>query len=275
MQKILFTLLLASLSCLGGLAQEVSANTAEAPVAQEPTAQQAAALSEARKEALIRQAGVPEHVLPAMREAAKAMSYEALKSYLEQPHHAYDGHSVLDHARMKVRFAPPLQGKTCPDCGNEVTHAEGHAATPAWISHYTGKDEQYSRFPIPLSAYAQEEKSMTLMQKLAHRVDVDPFNLAASLVFLLAILHTFMAPFFQSLAHKMEKRHKENLLKSKFQILHPEQRVPVSFAATLCHFLGEVEVVFGLWIIPFYFVCQHNYSLEDFLRYIDKDTSFT
>ena len=58
-------------------------------------------------------------------------------------------------------------------------------------------------------------------------------------------------------------------------ILHPEQRIPVSFASTLCHFLGEVEVVFGLWIVPFFFVCCHYYSMEDFLRYIDHDTSFT
>ena len=226
------------------------------------------------KERIIAEAGVPERVLPALRDAAKAMSCESLKAYLAQPHHAYDGHSVLEHARMKVRFAPPLLGKPCPDCGKDVVAVDAHGSAPAWISHYTGKAAQYSRFPVPLSAYAEEEKGMSLGQKLAHRIDVDPFNLAASLVFLLAIFHTFLAPFFQSLAHKLEKKHKESLIKNKFQIQHPEQRVPVSFAATLCHFLGEVEVVFGLWIIPFFFVCQHYYSMDDFLRYIDKDTSF-
>ena len=258
MQKTLFTLLLALLSSLCAFSQE------DPPQSEE-----------ALKEQLISESGLPQRVHPALRDAAKAMSYESLKNYLAHPHHAYDGHSVLDHARMKVSFAPPLMNKPCPDCGRVVTHADTHDPSPAWISHYTGKADQYSRFPVPLSSYAPEETDMSLFEKLAHRVDVDPFNLAASIVFLLAILHTFMAPFFQSLAHKMQKRYKENLLAQKFQILHPEQRVPVSFAATLCHFLGEVEVVFGLWIIPFFFVCQHYYSMDDFLRYIDKDTSFT
>ncbi len=146
---------------------------------------------------------------------------------------------------------------------------------PAWGYEQTGGKVQYSRFPLPLRQYAAAEGEMSLMQKLAHRAQQDPFNLAASLIFLCAILHTFLAPRFQNLAHHLESRHKEKLRAQKFRILHPEQRMPVSFASTICHFLGEVEVVFGLWIIPFFFVCQHYYSMEDFLLYIDHDTSFT
>ena len=227
------------------------------------------------KQQLISEHGIPEHVRPALMDAANAMSYESLKTYLSSPHHAYDGHSVLDHARMKVYFVPPLEGRTCPDCSEIVHNTDPDGPSPAWTHHYTGKGVQYSRFPIPLSTYAPEENGMGIWQKLCHRVDVDPFNLAATLVFLLAILHTFMAPFFQGYAHKLEKRHKEKLLSSNFRILHPEQRVPVSLLSTIFHFFGEVEVVFGLWIIPFCLVCQHYYSMEDFLRYIDRDTSFT
>lgn len=211
----------------------------------------------------------------ALRDAAESMSYSALKLYLESPHHAYDGHTSLQHAAMKVPFTPPLDGKLCPECGEEVHNRSEEGPFPAWTHHYTDAGEQYSRFPIPLKVYASAEGGMGLWQKLAHRVQVDPFNLAASVIFLLAILHTFMAPKFQALARRLEKRHKEQLREEKFRILHPEQRVPVSFASTLCHFLGEVEVVFGLWIVPFIFVCQHYYSMDDFLRYIDHDTSFT
>jgi len=227
------------------------------------------------KEALIAATSLSERGKTALRHAASTMSYEFLESYLKQPHHAYDGHSVLQHAMMKTRFAPPVDGKPCPDCGKIVSHQNPEGPFPAWNYHYTGTGEQYSRFPIPLSVYAASEEGMTLWQKLEHRVKVDNFNLAASIIFLLAILHTFLAPKFQSLAHHLEKRHKQKLRDAKFRILHPEQRVPVSFASTLCHFLGEVEVVFGLWLIPFFFVCQHYYSMDDFLRYIDHDTSFT
>ncbi len=227
------------------------------------------------KEQIMAEFWVPEKVRPALRDAATAMSAESLRKYLTYPHHAYDGHSVLDHVRMKVRFVPPVDGKTCPDCGKIVENSNPDGAFPAWTHHYTGVGNQYSRFPVPLSVYASEEQEMSLWRKLVHRVQVDQFNLAATLIFLLAIIHTFMAPVFQGLAHKLEKRHKQKLREENFRILHPEQRVPVSFASTLCHFLGEVEVVFGLWILPFFFVCQHYYSMEDFLRYIDRDTSFT
>ncbi len=170
-----------------------------------------------------------------------------------------------------VPVVEPAVGEAAPATPQE----DPAAVRPAWGHQDTGKGLQYSRFPIPLKRYAPAEQGMGLMDKLAHRVGVDPFNLAASLIFLCAILHTFMAPRFQNLAHHLEQRHKEKLRAQKFRILHPEQRMPVSFASTLCHFLGEVEVVFGLWIVPFFFVCQHYYSMEDFLLYLDHDTSFT
>ena len=230
---------------------------------------------EERKEQLVAANWVPEHIRPALRDAAHAISAASLEKYLSYPHHAYDGHSVLYHAHNHLRFVPPVEGKLCPDCGEIVHNINPKGPFPAWGYHYTGTGQQYSRFPIPLSVYAQEEHDMGLWQKLVHRVQVDQFNLAATIIFLLAIIHTFMAPIFQGWAHKLEKRHKEKLRIEKFRILHPQQRVPVSFGSTLCHFLGEVEVVFGLWIIPFFLVCQHYYSMDDFLRYIDHDTSFT
>ena len=46
--------------------------------------------------------------------------------------------------------------------------------------------------PIPLDAYTGEA-GMTLWQVLVHRVEEDPVNLVATVVFLLAILHTFAA----------------------------------------------------------------------------------
>ncbi len=171
--------------------------------------------------------------------------------------------------------APAPAAHAAP-AASETTAAEDPSAIqPAWRHQDTGEGVQYSRFPLPLKTYAAAEEGMNLGAKLLHRISTDPFNLAASLIFLCAILHTFMAPRFQNLAHHLDKRHKEKLRAQKFRVLHPEQRMPVSFASTLCHFLGEVEVVFGLWIIPFFFVCQHYYSMEDFLLYIDHDTSFT
>ncbi len=156
------------------------------------------------------------------------------------------------------------------------------APAPAADTHATeehagghGAKKQAAKFPIPLRDYAAEEEGMALWDKLCHRVEKDPFNLAATIIFFLAVLHTFLAPKISSYAHHLEKKHKESLRAQKFRIEHPEQRLPVSFTSTILHFLGEVEVVFGLWVIPFAIVCINYYSMEDFLAYIDHDVVFT
>lgn len=202
--------------------------------------------------------------------ATKDMTAEEIQAFIDA-HAGKSQQEVLEH----IQFPPPI----CPACAATVlqrpAEADGHSAHPAWQNHWTGKEPQYSHFPVPLKMYADAEVNMGLWDKLCHRVSVDPFNLAASLIFLFAIIHTFLAPKFQHWAHELESSHRQELREAKFRILHPEQRVPVSFASTMCHFLGEVEVVFGLWIIPFALVCQHYYSMNDFLLYIDHDTSFT
>ncbi|MBE6435104.1 MAG: hypothetical protein E7030_02740 [Akkermansiaceae bacterium] len=228
-----------------------------------------------KKEQLIAESDLPAEAKATLRKAAPFLNEFVLRGYINlKQHHAFDGHSALDHARMKVNFLPPPNGLPCPDCG-EIVWNRKKDELPAWTCHYTGNNEQYARFPIPLRLYAQEEAGMGLWQKLCHRVEVDPFNLAATIIFFLAILHTFLAPKISSYAHHLEKKHKESLRARKFRIEHPEQRLPVSFSSTILHFLGEVEVVFGLWVIPFAFVCIKYYSMEDFLKYVDHDVVFT
>lgn len=255
-----------------------AAQTAPAnPIADISEQQQLQTLEQeySRKVELIRSLNLPDNARKALLSAAVSLSYEDLSAYVSHEHHAYDGHSALEHAAMKISVAPPIDGKLCPDCGLSCFNVNPEGPFPAWTHHYTGKGPQYSRFPIPLKLYSHAEEGMGLWQKLCHRVAVDPFNLAATLIFFGAIIHTFLAPFFQRMAHRLEQRYKAKLRAERFRILHPEQRMPVSLGATICHFLGEVEVVFGLWIIPFFFVCTQYYSMEDFLRYIDHDTSFT
>jgi hypothetical protein len=93
-------------------------------------------------------------------------------------------------------------------------------------------------FPLPLSAYPQTNES--LFQILIGRVEIMPFNAIATVIFFLAILHTFAAARFTVLAHHLQRRH-DARLKSEGRPAAP------GIAAELMHFLGEVEVVFGLW----------------------------
>jgi hypothetical protein len=92
--------------------------------------------------------------------------------------------------------------------------------------------------PLPLSAYPLTDGS--LVDTLIARVHVDPFNAIATTIFVLAIVHTFIAPRFTRLAHAWQQRH--NLeARASGAAERPSVR------AEILHFLGEVEVVFGLW----------------------------
>lgn len=111
-------------------------------------------------------------------------------------------------------------------------------------------------FPISEETYTEMEEhhaaetghQLGLMDQLKIRAAADPFNVVATLIFFLAVVHTFLATTFNKLAHKYELEHRARV--SSENKNYVEGKEPVSFKATLFHFLGEVEVVFGIWLIP-------------------------
>lgn len=96
-------------------------------------------------------------------------------------------------------------------------------------------------FPLPLDAYG-DGGAAGLSEVLAGRIAREPFNLAATLIFALAILHTFFAPKIQHLAHEVEDAHRRKLGERS-----GTDRREVSFAGQILHFFGEIEAVFGIW----------------------------
>jgi Na+/H+ antiporter NhaD/arsenite permease-like protein len=105
-------------------------------------------------------------------------------------------------------------------------------------------------FPTPLESY-QDDGIDSIMDKLVGRVKTDPFNLIATLIFFCAIGHTFLASTFNRMAHHYEEEHRE---KHRDRAIHDgdSTRDSVSFKATLFHFLGEVEAIFGIWLLPLF-----------------------
>jgi hypothetical protein len=95
-------------------------------------------------------------------------------------------------------------------------------------------------FPRPLDAYPPP--AATLLATIGERIDVEPFNLVATAIFFLAIVHTFAAARFTRLAHTLQRTHDA---RCRTRGIDPTPSV----AAELLHFFGEVEVVFGLWAI--------------------------
>ncbi len=98
-----------------------------------------------------------------------------------------------------------------------------------------------TQIPRALESYPSSA-DQTLASDLALRVQIEPFNAVATALFLLAIVHTFAAARFAALAHRIQHRHDEEA-RARRQVATP------SLTAELFHFLGEVEVVFGLWAV--------------------------
>lgn len=122
-------------------------------------------------------------------------------------------------------------------------------------------------FPIPETAYAEMEAhqaeelghELGLLDQLKIRAKADPFNIVATVIFFLAVVHTFLATTFNKMAHEFEVAHRAKM--SSNNKVYVEGREPVSFKATLFHFLGEVEAIFGIWLIPLFIslaLMEHN-----------------
>ncbi len=104
-------------------------------------------------------------------------------------------------------------------------------------------------FPRPLSDYGTAPGS-SLWQQLTDRVRTEPFNLVATVIFFLAIAHTFVAPVFLRFSHRLRHKHQEHQSSHGASGAAPAARREVSFWAEIFHLLGEVEAIFGIWVLP-------------------------
>ena len=115
--------------------------------------------------------------------------------------------------------------------------AKQQRVSAAMIPATTGVKE----IPRPLETYPSGA-DQSLAAQLVARVQIEPFNALATGVFFVAILHTFAAARFAAVALRVQRRHDEQ---AQAQARPPSP----SLRAEALHFLGEVEVVFGLWAV--------------------------
>ena len=121
-------------------------------------------------------------------------------------------------------------------------------------------------FPTPLDAYPPAHSD--LLATLSDRIAVDPFNAVASAIFFFAILHTFGAARIAAWAHKLQQRHDERL---RGQGRPPQPLI----AAEVLHFLGEVEAVFGLWVIVLAVALSASIGWETVKHYLNDTVDYT
>ena len=123
-------------------------------------------------------------------------------------------------------------------------------------------------FPIPLSAYSPAGPGTALLGVLQSRIEAQPFNLVATLIFVLAIVHTFMAKRLTVLAHHTQQAH------DALQRKAGEEPSP-SIKAEFLHFLGEVEVIFGLWAVVLAAAISWSQGLSVARHYFNDSVDYT
>jgi hypothetical protein len=129
-------------------------------------------------------------------------------------------------------------------------------------------------FPPPLDSYTNPEGA-TVAGILKERIRVEPFNLVASIIFLLAIIHTFLAPRFLRLAHGLDHQLKSLEATVPASVTDQHLRARLRFKAYVLHLLGEVEAIFGIWVIPLMIAISLSKGWPTARDYIAYGRNFT
>lgn len=160
--------------------------------------------------------------------------------------------------------------------GAAGTVAEASATSPSG-----GSESLVTPLPHQLSAYEEAEKEQGISglgNVLLHRIRHDSFNLVATIIFLLAILHTFAAGHFRQLAHRWEEEHQQRIERegrTATQKPYRGAKDDVCFKAEIMHFLGEVEAIFGIWVVPLVLAMLAYHGWGSVTHYFDHSVHYT
>ena len=119
-------------------------------------------------------------------------------------------------------------------------------------------------FPLPADGY-HDQQIPSLFEKLSGRIQREPLNLVATIIFLGAIVHTFLVNRFRKIAHNYQQSYD-----AIEYLLHAADGAPdfgkkhdsLLFRAQFFYFMSEVEAVFGVWLIPLFvaIIAFHGWS---------------
>ncbi|MEC7838716.1 MAG: putative Na+/H+ antiporter [Chlamydiota bacterium] len=117
-----------------------------------------------------------------------------------------------------------------------------------------------SEHTLNLSGGGYNDENMTsLWQQLSHRIQVQPFNLMSLILFACAIIHTFIAPKINALSNQLRQYNIDN-----------NKEIIDSFGVEILRFMGEVEVIFGIWVVPLLIAMTLQYDWITALHYLSS-----
>lgn len=131
-------------------------------------------------------------------------------------------------------------------------------------------------FPRPLESY-RTDAGATAWEVVKARALAEPFNVVATGIFVLAVLHTFAAGKIRHWAHVVEERHLACLKERPRRQDTDGDGVPdeVSFWGQVLHFFGEVEAIFGIWVIVLGGAILWFKGLDTVVYYLSERVNYT
>jgi len=182
-----------------------------------------------------------------------------------------------------VKTGPALLTKLLCYLGILTLLAGGVAAASA-VKGHTAVPE----FPREVASYALPQHGTSggldaiggvgVWEVLKARAAAEPFNVVATVIFSLAVLHTFFTARFRHWAHAVEARHATRRRNgSRITTDNDEDGRPdeVSFWGQVLHYLGEVEAVFGTWALVLFGAVVWNKGLDTAIHYFANRVNFT
>ncbi len=141
------------------------------------------------------------------------------------------------------------------------------SALPVWAGGSAPSSDTIV-FPKPLDSY-DDKADDGLGTIIVNRIHQEPFNLVATAIFVAAILHTFLTSRFMAIARHWDRLHQARIAKGG------TERYSVHIGAEIFHFLGEIEVVFGLWAAILTWTIFLFYDWDTLHYYITRRVNFT
>ena len=172
-------------------------------------------------------------------------------------------HKVLVLVAVLVFLVPVGSTRSEVVAGNAVSEAVTVSEHSDAVAH-----DDTPEFPPSLEGY-DDAHLESIPQILQQRIRTEPFNLVATIIFLFAIIHTFMASKLTAISHRRQKLHAEKISRGE-----ADER-SVDMAAGLLHFLGEVEVVFGIWLVPLVLAIVSFHGWSSTVHYIHDGVNLT
>lgn len=132
-------------------------------------------------------------------------------------------------------------------------------------------------FPRELASY-QDTPGQSAWEMVKARAAAEPFNVVVTVIFMLAVLHTFATAKIRHWAHVVEEKHRAKLqarAPAKTDRNEDGSVDEVSFWGQILHFLGEVEAVFGIWVVVLGGAIVWSKGLDTAVHYIAEKVNFT